>query len=257
MSDPVNPPELIISLSRDKVGLYLLDQPDTGRTAWKSDFPLGSVFIEEHITEALDTALYQNPALIDYFNDVAVVMVDRPNVCVPGFYAGQGNLTEIAGRYLKVRAGDTLSADATSCDTVIAYSVPQAMIRILKEYYQNAGHIHLTSLLWNAIHEFIPPASDGTSRLYFFITGHSLIILGQHAGKLSFSRTFHIQDHADLAYYAVACHQLLRPKENWLLTMKDEPVFFDMPGEAFLTFHHQFELPELHTLIARHRSCVL
>ena len=96
MSNPVNPPELIISLSRDKVGVHLLAQPQSGRVGWKSSFPIVGGFMEDQISNALDTALYLNPSLIDQFYDVAVVVVDRPNVFVPQFYTGNGMLPEIA-----------------------------------------------------------------------------------------------------------------------------------------------------------------
>jgi hypothetical protein len=255
MSDPVSPPELIISLSIDKVGVHLLEQPEVGRMAWKSVFPVQGVFLEDQISHALDSALTLNPSLLDHFNDVAVVVIDRPNVCVPRFYASKDKLPDIASKYLKVRAGDTLASDPASGDIVIAYCMPTGTINMLREYYSNAGHMHLTSVLWNAIQHYVSPTDTGISRLFFFTTANTLIILGENIGKLSFSRSFLIQDEGDLAYYAIACSRMLKPKETWLLTLKEDVALYDMTGLPYFTFHHQRELPDLHTLIARHRSC--
>lgn len=255
MSNLVNPPELIISLSRDKVGIHLSEKPQSGRVGWKSSFPLVGGFMEDQISNALDTALYLNPSLMDQFRDVAVVVVDRPNVCVPQFYAEGDKLPEIASRYLRVRSGDTLSSDFTSGDIVIAYCMPAGTITLIREYYSNSDQVHLTSVLWNAINQLAAPANDLNSRLFYFVTGNSLIIIGETGGKLTFSKSFYIRDHGDVAYYSIACARMLKPKENWLLTLKDEEVSFDMPGETYFKLHHRLELPDLHTLIATHRSC--
>lgn len=255
MPNPVNPPELIISLSRDKVGVHLLAQPQSGRVAWKSSFPIVGGFMEDQISNALDTALYLNPSLIDQFYDVAVVVVDRPNVFVPQFYTGNGMLPEIASRYLRVRSGDTLSSDFISGDTAIAYCVPSGTINLIREYYSNSDHVHLTSVLWNAINEFAPPSENKHSRLFYFLTGSSLIIIGETGGKLTFSKSFYVQDQGDVAYYSIACARMLKPKENWLLNIQDEELPFDMPGDTYFRIHQRLELPDLHTLIATHRSC--
>ncbi|MDZ4748046.1 MAG: DUF3822 family protein [Saprospiraceae bacterium] len=255
MSNPTNPPELIISLSRDKVGVHLLAKPQFGRVGWKSSFPVVGGFMEDQISNALDTALNLNPSLVDQFHDVAVVVVDRPNVCVPRFYAEGGKLSEIVSRYLRVRYGDALSSDITSGEIVIAYSLPAGTIKLIREYYSNSDQIHLTSLLWNAICQLAAPTDDLNSRLFYFITGNSLIIIGETGGKLTFSKSLYIQDHGDVAYYAIACARMLMPKENWLLTIEGEEVSFDMPGETYFRLHHRLELPDLHTLVATHRSC--
>lgn len=255
MSNPINPPELIISLSQDKVEVHLLEKPQSGRVGWKSSFPVVGGFMEDQISNALDTALYLNPTLIDQFHDVAVVVVDRPNVCVPQFYTGNGMLPEIAGRYLRVRSGDTLSSDFISGDIAIAYCIPAGAINLIREYYSNSDQVHLTSVLWNAINQLANPSGDQHSRLFYFVTGSSLIIIGETGGKMTFSKSFYIQDQGDVAYYAIACARMLKPKENWLLTIKNEEVSFDMPAETYFKLDHRLELPDLHTLIASHRSC--
>lgn len=255
MSNPVNPPELIISLSRDKVGVHLLDQPQSGRVGWKSSFPVVGGFIEDQVSNALDTALYLNPSLMDQFHSVAVVVVDRPNVCIPQFYTGDSMLPEIASRYLRVRSGDTLSSDFISGDIAIAYCVPAGTINLIREYYSKSDQVHLTSVLWNAINQLATPAGDLHSRLFYFVTGNSLIIIGETSGKMTFSKSFYVQDQGDVAYYAIACARMLKPSENWLLTIKDEEVSYGMPGETYFRIHQRLELPDLHTLIATHRSC--
>ena len=255
MSNPVNPPELIISLSRDKVGVHLLEKPQSGRLGWKSHFPIVAEFMEDQISNALDTALYLNPSLMDHFQDVAIVVVDRPNVCVPRFYAGGDKLPEIASRYLRIRSGDMLSSDFITGDIAIAYCVPAGTINLIREYYSNSDQVHLTSVLWNAINKLAAPTGDLHSRFFYFVTGSVLIIIGETGGQLTFSKSFYIKDQGDVAYYAIACARMLKPKENWLLTLKDEEVSFEIPGETSFRLHHRLELPDLHTLIATHRSC--
>lgn len=255
MSNPANPPELIISLSRDKVGIRLLEKPQAGREGWKSSFPIVGGFLEEQISNALDSALYLNPTLMDQFQDVAVVVIDRPNVCIPQFYAGVDNLNELASRYLRIRAGDTLSSDYTSGDIVIAYCIPAGTINLIREYYYHSDQVHLTSVLWNAINQLAAPSADQLSRSFYFVTGNSLIIIGESKGKLTFSKSFYIQAQGDVAYYSLACARMLRPQENWLLTIQGEEVPFDMPGDPYFMLHHRLELPDLPTLIATYRSC--
>lgn len=224
---------------------------------WKSTFPVVGGFMEEQISNALDTALYLNPSLIDQFHDVAVVVVDRPNVCIPQFYTGNGMLPEIASRYLRIRSGDTLSSDFISGDIAIAYCVPEGTINLIREYYSNSDQVHLISVLWQAINQFSTPTGNPQARLFYFVTGSSLIIIGETAGKMTFSKSFYIQDQGDVTYYSMACARMLKPEENWFLTIKDEEVPFDIAGDTNFRIHQHLELPDLHTLIATHRSCGL
>jgi hypothetical protein len=255
MSNPANPPELIISLSRDKVRVHLLEEPQSGRAGWKSSFPVVGSFMEDQISNALDSALYLNPSLIDHFHDVAVVLVDRPNICVPQFYAGRDKLPDIASRYLRVRSGDTLSSELTWGDIAIAYCVPSGTINLIREYYASSDQVHLITVLWNAINQLAASTEGLPSRLFYFVTDSALIILGETNGQLTFSKSFYIQDQGDVAYYALACARMLKPEENWLLTIKGEEVSFQVPNDIYFRLHHRLELPDLHTLIATHRSC--
>jgi hypothetical protein len=258
MPIPANPPELIISLSRDKVGLLLSEKPQSGRKAWQFHYPVQGVFLEEQVSNALDAALNQNPSLVDHFDDVAILILDRPNLFLPAFYADNGNLPEIAGRYLSVKSGDILAADAASGDIAIAYSIPSVTIRVLKEYYVTAGQIHMSSVLWNAISQLAPSASNGISRLFFHATENTLFVIGETSGKLTFSKNFYIREQADLSYYVIACSKMISPTENWLVTMKEGAYTLEnIAADPNIRIHHRLELPELHTLIARHRSCGL
>jgi len=250
-----NPPELIISLSRDKVRLHLLERPDTGRVHWESEFPVYNTFLEDQISLALDAALLQNPSLIDHFDNVELVVIDRPNICIPQYYMRNGMWQGIAGKYLRLRAGDTLTTDSTSTDTVIAYSMPTDTIRVLREYYAKVGQVHLTSVLWTAIVKQENIISTDSAGLFFYVSGNTLVVIGESAGKLTFSKNFHIQEPGDLAYYAIACSRLLKPKENWIVMVGDESPMVDMPKFPRIEIHRQLRLPALHTLIASHRSC--
>jgi hypothetical protein len=255
MSDLVNPPELIISLSRDKVRLVLTDQAGQANSTWTSTFPVEGLFLEEQLSAAMDTALLENPSLLEHFHEVSIVLVDRPNICVPKRYAVDNSLTDIAGRYLRIGPGDTLTTDTVSGDQAIAYAIPSSMINVFREYYASAGPLHMTSLLWNAIHDLVQPCEKDNSRLFFYTTGNTLIVIGQTASKLSFSKSFYIQERGDLSYYAMACSKMLRPKEKWLLTMMEESMLFDFQGTPHFSMDHQLELPAFHDLIARHGSC--
>jgi len=256
MPIPANPPELIISLSRDKVGLLLSEKHESGRKAWQFQYPVQGVFLEEQVSNALDAALDQNPSLVDHFDDVAILILDRPNLCLPAFYADHGDLPEIAGRYLSVKSGDILAADAATGDIAIAYSIPSVTIKVLKEYYVTAGQMHMSSVLWNAISQLAPDASSGTSRVFFFATENTLFVIGETSRKLTFSKNFYIREQADLSYYAIACSKMLRPTENWLVTMKEGAfTLAEIATDSNISIHHRLELPELPTLIARYRSC--
>ena len=255
MPTQANPPELIISLSRDKVRLQLLEQPDTGRASWESVFPVYNTFLDDQVSLALDAALNQNPSLMDDLSNVEILVIDRPNICVPQYYMNNGMLQGIAGRYLRLRAGDTLTADITSSDAVIAYTIPTDTINVLREYYARIGQVHLTSVLWTAIHMKENMVSPDSAGLFFYTSGNTLIVLGETGGKLTFSKTFYIQDQSDLAYYAVACNRLLKPKDNWLLQVGEEAPSFEMPRLPHFAVDRRLKLPAVHSLIARHRSC--
>lgn len=255
MPTQANPPELIISLSRDKVRLQLLAQPDSGRASWESVFSVYNTFLEDQVSLALDAALAQNPSLMDDLGNVEVLVIDRPNICVPQYYMGNGMLQGIAGRYLRLRAGDTLTTDFTSGDAVIAYTIPTDTINVLREYYARIGQLHLTSVLWTAINMKEDTVSKDSAGLFFYPLGNTLIVLGETGGKLTFSKIFYIQDQSDLAYYAVACNRLLKPKDNWLVQVGDEPLTFEMPRLSHFAVDRRLNLPSLHSLIASHRSC--
>jgi len=255
MPTQANPPELIISLSRDKVRLQLLEQPDSGRASWESVFPVYNTFLDDQVSIALDEALNQNPSLMDDLSNVEVLVIDRPNICVPQYYMSNGMLQGIAGRYLRLRVGDTLTADVTSGDAVIAYTIPTDTINVLREYYAQIGQVHLTSVLWNAINSNENTITKESAGLFFYMIGNTLIVLGETGGKLTFSKTFYIQDQSDLAYYAVACNRLLKPKDNWLLQVGEETPSFEMPRLPHFAVDRRLKLPALHSLIASHRSC--
>jgi hypothetical protein len=255
MTTQTHPPELIISLSRDKVRLQLLEDPATGRAPWESVFPVYNTFLEDQVALALDTALMQNPSLMDYFQYVEILVIDRPNICIPQFYKNNGMLEGIAGKYLRLRAGDTLTTDITSSDMVIAYTIPTDTMNVLREYYAKIEQVHMTSVLWSAINMHDNADSKDSSGLFFYLSGNTLLVLGEVAGKLTFSKSFYIQDQSDMAYYTVACSRLLRLKTNCLIVVGDESPLFDMPRVPYFAIDRQLKLPKVHTLIADHRSC--
>src|SRR5688572_6700845 len=255
MTDPVNPPELIISLSRDKVRIDFAGQSGAGIGNWTSNYPVEGLYLEDQLSAAIDAALFENPSLMEHFREVSIVLMDRPNICVPKGYASEDNIANIAGRYLRIGPGDLLIADTVSGEHAIAYAIPTCTINVFREYYANVGPLHMSSLLWNAIHHLVQPCEKDDSRLFFYTTANTLIVIGQAADKLTFTKSFYIRDKADLSYYAIACTRLLKPKEKWLLTIMEENRLFDFQGIPQFTIDHQLELPALHHLIARHGSC--
>jgi hypothetical protein len=255
MPIPVNPPELIISLSHDMVRVHLLAKPDQGRASWQSDFTIEGDFLEEQISSALDTALSQNPSLVDHFKCVEVVVLDRPNIFIPHFYVGSGKIKDIARRYLRLRVGDTLTTDQTVKDTVIAYTLPADTVHVFKEYYVNISQVHLASLLWSKLSSPDIVTAKDQSRLCFLVTGHTLLIMGDRDGKLIFSRIFTIQDQSDLVYYTLACSRMLRLHVHWYVTIKNDSTSFGWPPTVDFTIDHHLELPELPLLVAQHRLC--
>jgi hypothetical protein len=255
MADTATVPELIISLSRDKVRIDFAGFKDQGIEARSSEYKVEGLFLEEQLSAAMDAALSEIPALIENFREVAIVLVDRPNICLPEKYSSAGNITQIASRYLRIGPGDVLSTDQVSGNLSIAYAIPACTINVFREYYANAGPLHLTSVIWNAIHHLVPPNEKGGSRLFFLSMANTLLVVGQTSGKLSFTKTFQIHDKSDLAYFANACFRMLQPDEKWWLTIKDETRLFDIHSTPHLKVDHQLELPALHHLIARHGSC--
>ncbi|MGB3078396.1 MAG: DUF3822 family protein, partial [Saprospiraceae bacterium] len=149
MSTAAIQPELIIVLSQNRVSLNMSEDVSKGRPGWQASFNVDSIFFEEQISQSLDQALLEHPTLMDSFSCVEIIVLDRPNFSVSRHYADQGILGEIASRYLRMRAGDSLSTDSSENDAVICYSLPTQTLAMLKEYYSNLGCHHLATILWH------------------------------------------------------------------------------------------------------------
>lgn len=256
MSHPVYPPELIIALSRNRVSVQVMVEPSADRPAWKNSYQVQGLFSESQLCAALDAALDQHPALFDKFREVAVLLLDRPNVTIPQFYSDQGQWDEIARKYISVKAGDALVAETAAGEVSIAYSLPTNTRKALEEYYAGAGYVHVTTVVWNAISQHLESFAGNTTRLFFCIIENSLLILSATGPKLTFSNLFYVQDQDDVTYYVIACSRMIRAQENWWLTIRNEYAGFDRPGHTYFNLDHHLELPDLQTLIARYRSCV-
>ena len=148
MSEQSNQPDLIITLSRDKVILDLSALPEEGRNHWKTAFDVEGLFLEEKIARSMDEVLLQNPVLIDHFSCVDVVVLDRPHVAIPKHYIQQQQASAIASKYLRLRTGDTLTSDLTSNGVAMCYTLPASTVFMLKEYYSNISITHISSLIW-------------------------------------------------------------------------------------------------------------
>jgi hypothetical protein len=250
-----NPPELIIALSHDKVRVQVLPKSESGRPHWQSNFPIQGIFLEERISLAMDAAMLENESLMDSFDGVEILVVDSPSVCIPTHEINSGKLEEIAGRYLRLRSGETLTADIPSGTSGFAYSLPVETLAVLREYYAGAGCLHLASVLWCALNAHEEIITEHPSRLFYIVLGNTMLIFGQTKGKLSFSKSFYVEHQSDIAYYMVACSQMLSPMENWHITLEgetNEPAFPSIPD---FQIHHHLQLPSLPNLIAWYRQC--
>ena len=254
MSIEAKPPDLIISLSRDKVTLNLLELPETGRSPWKFSYEVGSLFLDEKISLALDKALTDHPPLIDQFPCVEMIILDRPNVSIPSFYIQNSTAADIASRYLRVRAGDTFTTDENGSEAVMCYTVPSTTLQVLKEYYSNIRLTHLSSLLWNSINAALG-SSNNESLTCLTVLHDILVVMASKNGKLVFSKNFTVRDEADLFYYTIACSRMLKSDAHWLVTIQGEDFSFEMPGESILKIDQRLSLPSLHDLIAQFKQC--
>ena len=255
MSTAAIQPDLIISLSQDKVRLNLSEDPESGRQAWQTTFEVDNIFLQEQISNAMDQALLENPSLIDHFPCVEIVVLDQPSFFIPKQYADNGNLGEIAARYLRLRMGDTLTTDRAEDDAVICYCLPTETMMMFKEYYSNAGCNHLSSILWHHLSSYQNRPDKNVTRLYFIVLDDILILLSELNSKLIFSKNFSIRDKADLFYYAIACSRMIKANEHWLVTIEDETSKFEMPGDSVLKIDEKILVPALQVLMSQFKVC--
>lgn len=254
MSIAAKPPDLIISLSRDKVRLNLLELPETGRSPWKFSYDVGSLFLDEQISRALDKALTDHPPLIDQFPCVEMLILDRPNITIPKYFVENSTAADITSKYLRVRAGDTFTTDETGSETVVCYTVPSNTLQVLREYYSNIRLTHLSSVLWHSINSTLSNTHQETLTC-FTVLHDILVVMASKNGKLVFSKNFTIRNESDLFYFTIACSRMLNSEKHWLATIQGEDFSFEMPGESILKIDQRLSLPSLHDLIAQFKQC--
>lgn len=248
-------PDLIITLSKDSVRLMLSENLAEGRTGWQTMFRVESIFLEEQISQALDLALIQNPSLTDQFPCVEIILSDRPNIFLSRHYMDNGQWGEIASRYLRMRVGDTLSSDVSERDEVICYSIPTGTLKMIKEYYANAGCHHLTSILWHHFSSLQDIQKKDNVRLYLSVIDDTLVMLAEKNKKLIFSKNFLITQQSDLYYYSIACSRMLKAEENWLVDIDGENKKFDLPGDSILKIQNHISLPSIPVLMSQYKVC--
>lgn len=255
MSSAANPPDLIISLSHDRVTLNLIDLPEKQRSQVKATFGVDTIFLEEQIAKSIDQVLADHPILIDQFPCVEMIVMDRPNINIPRFYTQTASAAEIASRYLRLRKGDTLTTDDSGHDSVLCYTIPTGTLQMLKEYYANVRVTHLSSLLWNTLAGYQQNLQND-SLTYYTVLENMLVVLASRNGKLIFSKNFSIKDEADLFYYTIACSRMLKSSSHWLISIENEDFSYEMPGESILKIDQHLMLPALHILMAQYKECV-
>jgi hypothetical protein len=150
-----------------------------------------------------------------------------------------------------------LTADTTDHDAVICYSVPTGTLTMLKEYYANVGCSHLSSILWYALSTQYSFPDQDITRLYFTLLADTLVLLAVKNKKIIFSKNFRIRNQADVSYYSIACSRMLKAREHWLVTIQDEEVKFEMPGDTILKIDQHVHLSSLHVLMSQYKVCEL
>lgn len=255
MPTAANLPDLIISLSHDKVIMDLSSLPEEGRSHWKTSFSVEGLFLEEKIAHALDEVLLQNPVLVDHFPCVEVVVLDRPHVTMPKQFMYQDQAILIASKYLRLRSGDTFSADLSGNNTALCYTVPTSTLYMLKEYYNNISVTHISSLVW----QYLSKSTDNTesSICFFGLIHNTLLVISQEKGKLCFSKTFNLTDDADLMYYAVSCSRMLKSQQHSFFTIENEEMQFEFPMDSLIKIDNNISLPSLHKLLSQYKACEL
>ena len=256
MSTATIQPDLIIALSQDSVRLSLSENSSLGRPGWQASFKVDSLFLEDQISRSLDSAMLENPALMEEFSCVEMIILDRPNICISRHYEDQGKIGEIVSRYLRLRTGDSLATDLSENDALICYPVPKETLSMIKEYYADIGCHHFSTLLWNHfLTQQSRPSHDAT-RLYLTIAGDLLIMLAEKNNKLIFSKNFIIKEKGDLYYYSIACSRMLKATENWLVMSENEVEKYEMPGDSILKIEKRLQLPSLDILMVQYKVCV-
>jgi len=250
---PASQPELIIALSRDKVTLNLSGLKEQDRKYWKTSFSMDGIFLNEQISRSLDQVLFENDFLVEHIPCVEIILVDRPHISVPRYYADNGQLPDIASRYLRLRMGDTLTSDDTQTGSVFCYTIPANTLQMLKEYYANIQVIHLASVLWQALAD--ERASVDGKLICYTILQDTLIAFASKNNKLVFSKTFHLRSEADLSYYSLACSRLVHPDENWLITIDKEESTYDISAGSSLHISRHITLPSIHLLVDQFKKC--
>lgn len=257
MSTAASQPDLIIALSHDMVQINLSGQPDTGRTQWKTSFEISGLFLNDQIAQSLDQLMMDNPSLIAQFPCVEIVVMDRPNITLPQLYIDNGQLPEIASRYLRLRLGDTLATDNAGTDNVFCFTVPTETLQLLKEYYANFRITHFSAVLWQQLSERQSGLDKSKSALYLTCLQGVLIILAQRNGKLIFSKNISVTGETDFLYYSVAISRMLNLEEHWLISIQDEEAGFEVPFDSVLRIDQRLVLPNIHELLAQHKPCEL
>ncbi|HJW28023.1 MAG TPA: DUF3822 family protein [Saprospiraceae bacterium] len=255
MTNPTRQPELIITLSRDQVDIHLLANADKGWPEWQASSRIRGIFLAEDIAHLLDQAMAQNPALLEDFPCVHLIILDQPNLYMPAYLFSEGKMAKIASRHLRVRAGDTLVAEPAAEFGMICYSMPSATLDLLNEYYHAIERVHLVPLLCTSILSEMADQSREENMTFFAQVGKVLLVLSKEKDKLVFSKLFPIRDHADIEYFTLACDRLLHADKKCWVTLSDEGAAYQPASVLNVVMDQQLRLPSLPNLLAQHRPC--
>lgn len=246
-------PELFISLSHDRVTLNLSETQGDDQRFWKDSFEINGLMFDDHISDSLDSKLYQNQALINNFSSVEILLLDRPHVSVPNHFSDHKHLLDIALRHLRPRMGDTLVADKSKNGTV-CYTIPTKALSMFREYYANLSTTHLASVITEQMNSLIMEFDDSVT--CYSLIQNTLIVLSFNERKLKFSKTFTLRNEADLVYYSTACNRMLHTENNLRLSIEGEEQAFKLHNDQLLNLTGTISVPPLHVMMEQYQQCV-
>lgn len=254
MTDQLLIPELIISLSHDRVSLQFLGKPDSGIPAWQSGYPVKGLFWEEEIGRALDSAMHDNPDLLGDFSGVKIILLDRPQLSLPAYLHQQEKLSEVAARYLRINAGDIFVVDESQHDEYVCYTMPSTMLQVINEYYHTAAPIHLMTLLLRKVMQ-LKEARQPDTTLFCSAAENGLFIFALKEGKLIFSKNFRITQASDIEYFVLACIRLLKPRSKYHIRLSGQHVAADLTFSPHFSFDRLLDFPSLAEMISSSPEC--
>ena len=205
------------------------------------------------VCEALDAALIEQPALVDHFSHVEIILLDRPNFLAAKHYLHDGKIRSIASRYLRKRAGDALHADISKGQSVFCYTYPAGIFQVISEYYANIHCSHFSSVIWHALSD---KAADHKKVMFYLLSDDAMTVMQVKDNQLVFNKQFRLRAYEDAVYYLMACKRMLQPDMINHVTIETDRARFGAIDESVIRADHQIHLPSIEVLFTQYKACV-